>query len=228
MSDTKKKAEEKNIRIVLSRFISHYRTVFIIILALIFAVLIGVGVYTTVHQNRVEKSAVAADELQGLYEDWQSAAEDEKGELKDQIVDKAEEIVDSYSRLYAAQRAYMVLGQLYYRSEEWQESIGEYEQLVASFPKSYLAPIALMSAAAAYEQTKDYETAISLYARVEEEYSAMFPETPYAVISIGRLYEQLDNNDAAIAAYNRVIDNFSGSNWTNIAYDRIIYLDTVN
>ena len=66
---------------MLSSFISQNRLTFIIILALITAALIGIGIYSAVHQKRIENSAMAADEIQSLYEDWQAAAEDEKADL---------------------------------------------------------------------------------------------------------------------------------------------------
>ncbi len=229
MSDTtRNRSEEKNIRIVLSRFISHYRMVFIVLLGLIVVTLIAVGVYSTVNQKRVEDSAIAAEELQELYEDWNSAADDDQADLRSELESKASEVLKDYRRLYAAQRAYMVLGQLHYQSEEYDAAVENYESLADSFPKSYLAPIALMSAAAAWEQIEDYESAIAAYRRVSEEYAESFPSVAYAIVSIGRLYEKMGQTGNAIEAYNEVIDNFSGSSWTNIAQDRIIYLETAN
>jgi len=228
MSDTRNRSEEKNIRIVLSRFISHYRMVFIVVLALIVATLIAVGVYSTINQKRVENSAIAAEELQELYADWNSAADDEKDELRSELESKAAAALKDYRRMYAAQRAYMVLGQLHYQSENFDAAVENYESLADSFPKSYLAPISLMSAAAAWEQLEEYESAIAAYRRVSDDYSDSFPSVAYALVSIGRLYERLEQVDNAIEAYNEVIDNFSGSSWTNIAQDRIIYLETAN
>jgi tetratricopeptide (TPR) repeat protein len=228
MSDTRNRSEEKNIRIVLSRFISHYRMVFIVILVIIVAALIAVGVYSTVNQKRVENSAVAAEELQELYEEWNSAADDEKADLRSDLESKAADALKKFKRMYAAQRAYMVLGQLHYQSEEYDAAVENYESLADSFPKSYLAPISLMSAAAAWEQLQDYESAIAAYRRVSDEYSDSFPSVAYALVSIGRLYERMGQADEAVEAYNEVVDNFSGSGWTNIAQDRIIYLETAN
>lgn len=228
MSDTRNRSEEKNIRIVLSRFISHYRMVFIVILVLIVATLIGVGIYSTVNQKRVENSAIAAEELQELYEEWNSSADDEKADLRSDLESKAVDVLKNFKRMYAAQRAYMVLGQLHYQSEEYDAAVENYERLADSFPKSYLAPISLMSAAAAWEQLEDYESAIAAYRRVSDDYSDSFPSVAYALVSIGRLYERTGQADEAIGAYNEVVDNFSGSSWTNIAQDRIIYLETAN
>jgi len=228
MSDVKKKPEKKHIRVVLSNLISRYRIPLLIFFGIVIVSMIGVAVYSAYNQNSVEKSSIAAEELQSIYDEWSSAAEDEKADLKTELLQKAELAANRYSRLFAAQRAYLITGRVFYAEEEWEKSIEQFKLLAEKFPKSYLAPVSLMSAAAAYEQLEDYESSIELYNRIGVAYAESFPSTAYALISMGRLYEKLNDRIAAIETYNQVIDNFSGSSWTNIAQNRIIYLETLN
>jgi tetratricopeptide (TPR) repeat protein len=228
MSDTKSRAEEKNFRIVLSRFIARYRILFLSIIVLILVTLIGIGIYSTLNQKRIETSAAAVEDLQVLYDEWQAAGDNEKGDLREEIEGSAEKLLIAYKNGFAVQRTHMILGQLYRESEDWEISIDQYMKVADGFSKSYLAPIALMSAATVYEEMENYESAIAAYERVSKEYSSSFPLTAYALISSGRLYEKTGDTESAIESYNNVIDNFSGSSWTNIAQDRIIYLETVN
>ncbi len=228
MSDIKPKSEKKDLKSALSLFLFKYRIVFLVLISVILIFVLGVAVYTGVHQNRVEKSAIAAEELQQLFEDWSAAPEEEKAEKEEQLISAAEDILDSFKGMYAAQRTRIVLGRVYYQKEEWDSAIEQYTALADDFPRSYLAPVALMSAAVAHEQEGANGEAISLYQRVRENYSESFPDVSYALFSIGRLYEKDGEVDAAIEAYNEVVDNFSSSSWTNPAHNRIIYLEAMN
>ncbi|HDQ13745.1 MAG TPA: tetratricopeptide repeat protein [Sediminispirochaeta sp.] len=229
MSSINQQGEKRSFKQNLSIFLSNNRTALIVIVALIVLSLAGTAVYTVVHQDRLEKSSLLAEELQGLLEDWRDSEEDaEKSELSQEIEKKAKEAIDSYPKMFAAQRAYLVLGQLAFEKEAWDEALENYGKLADNFGQSYLAPIALMNAAVSSERMNDHQRAISLYQRVVDNYSDTFPDASYALLSIGRLYEKMDNSGAAIDAYNEIIDTFSESNWTNIAHNRIIYLETVN
>ncbi len=228
MSQHQVRTEDKNFKTVLATFLANNRVPFMVIAAVVVVLVIGVGIYTYVHQNRVEQSAVAAEQMQTLFADWQSAEEAQKGELAEEIVATGEDTIEDFSGMYAAARAQLVLGRLAYSQEEYSAAVEHFTTLADSQPKSYLAPVALMHAAAAHEKAGDNENAIATYQRVRENYADTFPETAHALFSIGRLYEEVDDRDAALQAYNEVVDNFSSSNWTNLARDRIIYLETIN
>jgi predicted negative regulator of RcsB-dependent stress response len=228
MSDNKAKTEKTDFRTLLTIFLSRNRMVFLVIVVVILVLLAGVGIYTSVHNGRIEKSAAAADELQRIYEEWTNAAEAEKAEKESLLVKRAEEVIGSFKTMYAAQRAHLVLGRFHHEKKEWDQAVEEFVALADTFPKSYLAPIALMSAATAHEEAGRTEDAISCYQRIRENYAESFPDTAHALFSIGRLYETIGQEDAALAAYNEVVDDFSSSSWTNQAQDRIIYLEAVN
>lgn len=228
MSDNKLKEEKKDLRTLLSIFLSRNRMVFIVLVVVLLVLLAGAGIYTSVQQNRTEKSAIAAEELQKLFDEWQAAPDEEKVEKEEALLSRAKDTLSSFKKMYAAQRAHLVIGRLHYENEEWDGAVEEYTALADDFPGSYLAPIALMSAAVAHEQAGRTEDAISTYQRVRETYADSFPDVAYALFSIGRLYEKNGQKDAALEAYNEVVDNFSSSNWTNPAQDRIIYLEAVN
>ena len=228
MSQQQVRTDDKNFKTVLATFLSNNWRALLVIAVIIVVLVIGGGIYTLVHQNRVEKSAVAAEQVQTLYADWQAAEGEEKDEIAEELVSSGEGAIENFSGMYAAARSHLVLGRLAYDQENFATALEHFNALVDSQPKSYLAPISLMHAATAHEETEEYENAIAAYQRLRENYSDTFPEVPHALFSIGRLYEEIDNKDAAMQAYNEVIDDFSSSNWTNLARDRIIYLETIN
>ncbi len=228
MSQPQVRTEDKTFKTVLVTFLSNNRVPFMILAAIVVLLVIGVGIYTFIHQNRVEQSAVAAEEMQSLFSDWQEAEEDNKAELAEELVSTGEKTIDKFSKMYAASRARLVLGQLSFEQDSYSEAAEYFTDIADTQPKSYLAPVGLMHAAAAHEHAGEYQEAIAMYQRVRENYAEVFPKVPHALFSIGRLYEELEDKDAALQAYNEVVDNFSSSNWTNLARDRIIYLEAVN
>ncbi|MDZ7793382.1 MAG: tetratricopeptide repeat protein [Spirochaetia bacterium] len=217
MSQQQVRTEDKNFKTVLTTFLSNNWRTLIVIAVIIVVLVIGGGVYTLVHQNRVEKSAVAAEQVQTLYADLQAAEGGEKDEIAEELVSAAEEAIGNFSGMYAAARSHLVLGRMAYDQKNFEKALEHFNALADSQPKNYLAPISLMHAATAHEEAEEYEDAIAAYQRVRENYSDTFPEVPHALFSIGRLYEKIDNKDAALQAYNEVIDDFSSSNWTNFS-----------
>ena len=73
MSQQQVRTEDKNFKTVLATFLSNNRVTLLVIAVIIVVLVIGGGIYTLVHQNRVENSAVAAAQVQSLYTDWQAA-----------------------------------------------------------------------------------------------------------------------------------------------------------
>lgn len=228
MSQQQVRTEDKTFKTVLATFLSSNRRTLLVIAVIIVVLVIGGGIYTLVHQNRVENSAVAAEQVQTLYADWQAAEGEERDEIAQELVSASEDAIDNFSGMYAAARSHLVLGRLAYDQKNFEDAVEHFITLADSQPTSYLAPISLMHAATAHEEAGEYENAIAAYQRVRENYVDTFPEVPHALFSIGRLYEKVENKDAALQAYNEVIDDFSSSNWTNLARDRIIYLETIN
>ncbi len=226
MAQTEKRQEEMTFKDKLSQFLHAYKKVIIGIAGLIVVILIATGIYTMVHQNRLESSSQQAEELINSMDEWRNAEEEEKSELEEQIRSKSAEIRDSYSGMFAAQRALMVLGQLEYAKENREKAAEHFMEVADSYGNSYLAPVALMSAAACKEELERYDEALSHYQRIRDRYSDTTPEAPHALFSIGRLYEQQGETESALDAYNELIDNFSASNWTKLARDRIIYINS--
>jgi tetratricopeptide (TPR) repeat protein len=227
MAHAEKRQEEKSFKEKLSQFLHTYKYVILGIGGALIVVLIATGIYTMVHQNRVEASSKQAEELISLMDEWRSAEEQsEKDDLQQDIRELSTDIRDSYSGLFAAQRALLILGQLEYALENKEEAARHFMELADRYQSSYLAPVALMSAGVCKEELQRYDEAISHYQRVRDQYADTAPEAPHALFSIGRLYEMQDERESALDAYNELIDNFSASNWTKLARDRIIYLNS--
>src|SRR6056297_4220875 len=147
MSQQQVRTDDKNFKTVLATFLSNNWRALLVIAVIIVVLVIGGGIYTLVHQNRVENSAVAAEQVQSLYADWQAAEGEEKDEIAQQLVSSGEGAIENFSGMYAAARSHLVLGRLAYDQEDFETALEHFNTLVESQPKSYLAPVSLMHAA---------------------------------------------------------------------------------
>lgn len=225
MAHHEEKTEELTLKDRVIQFLSTYRNVLIGGGIVIVVVLVSLAIYTAVMSNRIESSSVAAEELSSSFEEWKNAEEEEKmSSLEKEIRSKGNEIISSYSNLFAAARAHMVLGQLAVEKENFSKAEEQFLSVADNFSDTYLAPVSLMSAAVSREKQQNYKGAVELYRRVEENYAELSPAAPHALFSVGRLSERLDNREDALEAYNKLVDNFSSSNWTKAARSRIIFL----
>ncbi|MCF7938359.1 MAG: tetratricopeptide repeat protein [Spirochaetales bacterium] len=207
----------------LSAFLQRNRLLMIIVAVVIIGGLIGVGVWNEVRKNIQEESTQMAVEAQELFDQWESASEeDKKAELADEIVTKIDAIKEKYPKRYANQRAQFILGRLYFARDQFAEAAEVYSGIAESFPDSYLAPLSLVNAGVAYEAADNSDSAAEMYKAIIDKHENAV-QVPHALFSLGRLSEANDDIEKAAEYYQRLIDNHGNSSWTNLARNRIIY-----
>lgn len=210
----------------IATFVQANRFVFLIGIATIFVLLVGFIIFSEVRSARIQKSTVLVEQAQTDYDNWSTASDAKKKDIEAKLLGELDTIVKKYPHLYAGQRALFIRGSLYYDKKEWKLSAESYSRLAASFPGSYLATISLIDAGAAYEQAGDNASAENEYKKLVDKYGAGSPERPLAIFSLGRLAEAKKDYTAAKTQYDKLVSDFPSSSWTNLARDRIIYLQT--
>jgi len=208
----------------LSHFLSRHRIVLIVLLVIVALAVIGLFVGLEITTNRTQRSLVLVEELQTSYDKWLLLDQEFRASELDPLVTEIDNLLESYPRTYAAQRAIYLHAQALAELERWSEASEHYLDLADRFPEVYLAPISLMQAAVATENAADPNLALDILNRLIDEYDAKSAEIPRALFSIGRINEGLNNIVDAAESYNRLIDDYPGSSWTNLARDRIITL----
>ncbi len=208
----------------LSHFLARHRIVLIVFLIVVALAVIGLFVGLEITTNRTQRSLVLAEELQTSYDDWLFLAQELRASEFETLVTQIDNLLESYPRTYAAQRAIYLHAQALTELERWAEASEHYVDLADRFPDAYLAPISLMQAAVATENAADPDLVLDILSRLVNDYDAESAEIPRALFSIGRINEELDNIVDAAESYNRLIDDYPGSSWTNLARDRIITL----
>lgn len=208
----------------LSNFLTRHRLPLIVFLVVVAVAVIGLFVVLEITTSRTERSLVLVEALQTSYGEWLLLDQDQRSTEFDTLVAEIEDLVDSYPRTYAAQRAIYLHAGALTELERWNDVTEHYVDLADRFPDAYLAPISLTRAAVAAENNDDRELALDILNRLVEQYDAESAEIPRALFSIGRINEGLDNIADAAESYNKLIDDYPSSSWTNLARDRIITL----
>ncbi len=207
---------------VISTFLHRHRRTLVVALAAVLIVVVGLFVYLEVRSSREESARLAAEEVQELYDEWVEASEEQRPRLAEQLSDRVDTVVQDYSRFYAAQRSLVVRGEMHWELEEWARAADDFARAANGFGDSYLTPIALFNAAAAAEEAGDVDRARQLLQQLVDQHTTA--EVPRALFTLGRLAEQETNRDEALEYYNQLVQRHAGSNWTNLARNRIIAL----
>lgn len=210
----------------LTATIHKLRYILISLLGVIAILVVTWIVVSEVRSRRIESSAVLVEAVQDKFESWIEEEDEEiSNQLGEEIIEELTRIVDDYPKLYPGQRALHLLGSFYYRSGNYTFAAESFLKLAYEFPKSYLAPISHINGAVAMEEAADYAKAIQTYVNIVDLYTDISPEIPRVLFSLGRLNETHGTEEAALEYYNRIVDEYPSSGWTNLAQDRIIYLN---
>ncbi len=207
----------------LGDFIRANRVALVVVGSLLLAAVIGLGVYSVVSSDRLQKSTVALEALEAGFADWNALEGEARTAKGGELVAEADAVAAKYGKLYAAGRASMIKAELLFAMKDLPGSEKAYLAAAASNPGSHLAPVALANAASVAEDRGDNEAALSYLARVEAEYPSA-PGIGRVTLSIGRIYENTKRYGEAMEAYTRLIATGAESDWTKIAHARIILL----
>ena len=209
----------------LSKFV-HSARYYLVGLLVLFVLAVGVYfVYSEIQKGTREKTTILIEKAQERYLLWQAAEDEtEKVELEEALLQELDSLIDGYGRQYAAQRALFIKGSLYYAKELWSEASAVLTDLADRFPKSYLSQEALFLSGICLEELGDPDGALGLYTRLTDDYPKT-PRMPHALFSQGRLLEARGAVEEALRIYNVLKLDYSFSNWTKLAVNRIIDIE---
>jgi tetratricopeptide (TPR) repeat protein len=129
---------------------------------------------------------------------------------------------------YAGGKAWGLIGAIHADKKEWADAETAYVNAANTASKTHLGAVSWFNAAAAAEEQGKLSEAIDFYQK-SLSLSGVFPAAPRAQFSIGRLKEAGNDREAALEAYRAVISGWpSDAVWTNLAYSKIIALETAN
>ncbi len=210
----------------LSAAIHKSRYVLIASLSVLVILVVTWVIVSEVRSRRAESSAVLVEAASEKFDEWRQEEDEERAAaLGEELVSDLERIIDDYPRMYAGHRALFILGSYYFHSGEWEPAADSFLSVAEKTQDNYLGPVSAINAAVAMEEAGNYDDAIGLYEDVIEDYGESSPEIARVLFSLGRLHETHGTREAALDFYNRLVDDYASSSWTNLAQDRIIYLN---
>jgi TolA-binding protein len=211
----------------LAALIQKNRNIILLVAAVLLIALIIIGVTSYVQEQKARKGALAVESLQEIYAEWQNETdEDKKTILEDELTETISDTIASFKGTMAEQRGHLMAGSIAFEKTDWEKALSSFQTIAKRFPKSYLAPVALMNQGAVYEEMGKNREALEVYQAITDSYTGITPEVPHAHFSIARLYELTGQDESAIEAYRELSESFPESDWTKLARDRIIYLET--
>lgn len=208
-----------------AQFILKFRVVLLAVLAIIVLGIIAAIVYEELSKANIASVTKMVEQVDTAHASLLAAkSEDEKKTLLNEFEDVVKQASSSYKGSFAEQRALFLKGTYLYNEKKYPEAESSFLLSVGSMPKSYLAPIALINAAFSAEDGGNVQKCIEYLTKLAKDYELTSAQVPRALFNLGRLSEVSQKWKEASDFYQKIIDSYSGSNWTKLARDRIIYL----
>lgn len=210
----------------LSKTLSKHRRAIAVTGITLVVALIGLVSYFEIQERRLEESLVLVEEAEEQFREWRNLEGDEREDMESDLRSTLSEVIDGYPRLYSAQRALFIRGNLRLEQEQWEQAIEDFRRVGEDFAESHLALISLSNIAAAYEELGEMEQALTTYEELSTKREERNPLRARALFSIGRIQEQMGEPDEARSSYEELVSEYSDSEWTNLALNRILVLET--
>jgi tetratricopeptide (TPR) repeat protein len=211
----------------INTFLIAHRRFFLTFGLSIVILIVAIGVVTSISRDINNKATLAMEKLESDFEAWSELPDDKKtNESSVQLIEKADILIEKYSKQYASARIAIIKAQLLFSNNDLEGAENTYAELAARLPKSHMAPVALINASSIAEDRGQADQAIVYLEKVVEKY----PEAPgfdRVLLSLGRIYEQIKKYDKAKEAYGKLIASGNESDWTKLAHDRIILMKSL-
>lgn len=186
----------------------------------VIVLLIALLIVVLVVNNANEKKF---DALAALQDSYKSLEEGGEGDF----ISSAEALVESAGlKTYAGAEAALMIADVYYDSEDYQNALQWYNKVADAQSKTYLYQVASINAAACLEMLGDNAKALDLYNTLWDSFGKEGLYGSRVLFNSARLYEATGNVELAKATYQQLIGEFSSSSeYSKLAQTRIDQLN---
>ena len=208
------------------KFIAKYAKPAGIFLIGVLVLFIVVETFNYANAKKIEKATMAVEDIQNRYVEASEADKSENPSFdayKDYITE-LDGVIAKYPKEYAGRRALLLKGDIYFRFKAYDKAAEAYKKFAADYPKSYDAPIAIYNTGVCYESTGKMKEAEAEYLKIYKSYKSSYALMPKLIFSLGRLAEADKRYAEAEKYYNQISEEYSGSNYSQYAQDRIILM----
>ena len=135
------------------------------------------------------------------------------------------DIIEKYPKSDLASEALYFLGDIYhFKLKDYGKAMDEYQNLIQKFPQNRFVANAQFKIGECCRKLEMWQEAIEAYKKFIKDYS-QYGYSDYAQFYIGQCYEKLKDWKEAKNAYSLILTNYPESIWTDVARNRIKYLD---
>lgn len=191
----------------LNDFIGRHAKLLVAIAALVIVLIIVLAVALTVMQSASEKKFNSLLDLEAQYSSLSlMSADDEAYQSKaDEFIKSADALIASSSlKEYPGAKAELLLADLAFSQENYQEAADHYRAVADAQSGSYLAEVAIMNEAACYDNLGNQAKALELYNYVFDTFGTDSAYAPKALFNAGRLYEAMGDTELAKASFEQL------------------------
>lgn len=191
----------------LNDFIGRHAKLLVAIAALVIVLIIVLAVALTVMQSASEKKFNSLLDLEAQYSSLSLMSADDEAyqSTADEFIKSADALIASSSLdEYPGAKAELLLADLAFSQENYQEAADHYRAVADAQSGSYLAEVAIMNEAACYDNLGDQAKALELYNYVFDTFGTDSAYAPKALFNAGRLYEAMGDTELAKASFEQL------------------------
>ena len=134
-------------------------------------------------------------------------------------------ITGEYPQSGLASEALYFLGDIYhFKLKDYRKAIDDYQNLIQNFPQNKFVANAQFKIGECCRKLEKWPEAIEAYRKFIKDYN-QYGYSDYAQFYIGQCYEKLRDWQKAKDAYSLITTNYPESIWTDVARNRIRYLN---
>jgi tetratricopeptide (TPR) repeat protein len=198
------------------------RVPLLVVLVVVVAGVIAYFIYAQASAASLERNAMLLEQADEQLASWQAEQDaQKKAQVETELRAKLETLRRSGG--YPGQRGLHLLGQLAAEKGDKQAAFDAFNALAASAGRSYLGLEGLINAAVYAEDLARTDEALTLYRRIIDEHASSV-HAPHAYFSVGRMQEAKGDFKAAVETYTELRSRHPTGSWTNLAVNRIIFL----
>ena len=191
----------------LNDFIGRHAKLLVAIAALVIVLIIVLAVALTMMQSASEKKFNDLLDLEVQYSSLSLMSSDDEAyqSTADEFIKSADALIASSSLdEYPGAKAELLLADLAFSQENYQEAADHYRAVADAQSGSYLAEVAIMNEAACYDNLGDQAKALELYNYVFDTFGTDSAYAPKALFNAGRLYEAMGDTELAKASFEQL------------------------
>lgn len=218
----------------LNDFIGRHAKLLVAIATLVIVLIIVLAVALTVMQSASEKKFNSLLDLEAQYSSLSLMSADDEAYQSpaDEFIKSADALIASSSLdEYPGAKAELLLADLAFSQENYQEAADHYRAVADAQSGSYLAEVAIMNEAACYDNLGDQAKALELYNYVFDTFGTDSAYAPKALFNAGRLYEAMGETGLAKASFEQLTglylmtENGTVSEYARLAQSHLISMN---